>query len=74
MACLKSLKYDINRLKEIFTNDHKRFRIVKTSSDQLELTCLFIGESDKEYNIYAVIPVNVQFYYISEHKVFLQKL
>lgn len=60
MAYLKSLKQDVSALKEQFPENHERFRISQTTSDQL--TCRFIGENGKNYDIHAVIPVSFPFY------------
>lgn len=55
MANLKSLKSYIKLLKETFTEDHERFRILQTTADQF--TCQFIGKNGKKIDIHAMIPV-----------------
>lgn len=58
MSYLKSTQYDLNKLKDIFTNIHERFRILGITDNRL--SCRFIGKNDKEYDIHAKIPVSKQ--------------
>ncbi|XP_055309791.1 ubiquitin-conjugating enzyme E2 Q2-like isoform X2 [Sitodiplosis mosellana] len=51
MACLNRLKLEIETLKKTFTKNHERFRIVHASVD--EMTCRFIGNNGKNYDIHA---------------------
>nr|CAG4644062.1 EOG090X0867 [Lepidurus arcticus] len=53
MACLNNLKVEIKALEAFFHKSHERFQIVSASVD--ELTCSFIGKTDKRYDIHANI-------------------
>lgn len=58
MACLNTLKQEIRTLESIFTKNHERFQIVAASVD--ELSCRFIGNNGKKYEIHANITVSGQ--------------
>ncbi|XP_074602636.1 ubiquitin-conjugating enzyme E2 Q2 [Brevipalpus obovatus] len=51
MACLNSLKLDIRKLESVFHKEHERFQIVCATVD--ELTCTFIGQNGKKFDIHA---------------------
>lgn len=55
MACLNTLKLEIKTLEQIFTKSHERFQILEATVD--ELTCRFIGNHNKIYDIHANITV-----------------
>lgn len=57
MASRESLKSDLKMLKETFPDVHKRFQISQSATDQL--TCRFIAENGREYDIHANIPVRL---------------
>lgn len=59
----RQLKLDLNVLKQIFSENHERFRILNTAAD--ELTCRFILKDGKFCDIQASITVSLV--------VFLQK-
>ncbi|XP_023015798.1 ubiquitin-conjugating enzyme E2 Q2 [Leptinotarsa decemlineata] len=53
MACLNTLKQEIRTLESVFTKNHERFQIISASVD--ELSCRFIGNNGKKYDIHANI-------------------
>lgn len=57
MACLNTLKLEIKTLERIFPKSHERFQILNASVD--ELTCRFVGQNGKTYDIHANITVSV---------------
>lgn len=57
MACLNTLKLEIKTLERTFTKSHERFQIINASVD--ELTCRFVGENGKFYDIHANITVSI---------------
>lgn len=59
MTSRKSLKLDLKLLKDTFSKEHERFQVSQAATDQL--TCRFIGENGKKYDIHANIPVRVRF-------------
>lgn len=61
MASLNTLKLDLKTLERTFPKTHERFRILKARVD--ELTCRFIGNNDKNYDIQANITVIIDFYF-----------
>lgn len=61
MASLNKLKLDVKTLERTFPKNHERFRILNASVD--ELTCRFIGNNGKNYDIQANITVIIDFYF-----------
>ncbi|KAG5892092.1 hypothetical protein JTB14_011992 [Gonioctena quinquepunctata] len=53
MACLNTLKQEIRTLESVFSKNHERFQIISASVD--ELSCRFIGNNGKKYDIHANI-------------------
>lgn len=58
MACLIQLKQDIKRLEMTFPKTHERFQIIHASVD--EITCRFLGNNGRKYEIHANITVSIQ--------------
>lgn len=57
MACLNTLKLEIKTLEHVFPKNHERFQIMSASVD--ELTCRFVGNNGKKYEIHANITVSI---------------
>nr|CAG4645613.1 EOG090X0867 [Lynceus sp. MCZ IZ 141354] len=53
MACLQNLKQEIRTLESVFHKTHERFQVVAASVD--ELTCRFVDQFGKKYDIHANI-------------------
>ncbi|CAG2109735.1 unnamed protein product [Medioppia subpectinata] len=53
MACLNSLKADIKRLEKTFPKTHDRFQVMSATVD--EISCRFISNNGKKYEIHANI-------------------
>lgn len=71
MASLNTLKLDIKTLERTFPKNHERFRILNASVD--ELTCRFIGNNGKNYDIQANITVIIDFYFaLTEFSIFIR--
>lgn len=61
MAGLGTLKMDIKTLERTFPKNHERFRIMQASVD--EITCRFVGNNGKNYEIQANITVIIIFHF-----------
>ncbi|XP_053692123.1 ubiquitin-conjugating enzyme E2 Q2-like [Sabethes cyaneus] len=53
MACLATLKLEIEALKQVFTKNDERFQVLAASVD--EVSCCFIGSNGEKYAIQANI-------------------
>lgn len=55
MACLNSLKADIKKLEKTFPKTHDKFQVISATVD--EISCRFISNNGKKYEIHANITV-----------------
>ena len=60
MACIDNLKQDIKVLENAFPKSHELLQVIASSVD--ELTCRFIGQNGKKYEIHANFTVSNTFF------------